>query len=114
MGTRREFLEGAVGLAGVCFVGCSLLRPRPARAQGRRTVTVGGKRVKVIDVHAHAAVPEAMDLAGLKLGTGIWRPDLAIPSTVDQRIAAMDAQGIDIESLSINAFWYGEIGRAHV
>jgi aminocarboxymuconate-semialdehyde decarboxylase len=109
MTTRREFLGGAVGLAGVCFVGCSLLRPHAAHAQTqtRRTVKVGGKRMKVIDVHAHAAVAEAMVLAGLKFGDGPMRPDLGVPATVDQRLAAMDAQGIDMEALSINAFWYG-------
>jgi aminocarboxymuconate-semialdehyde decarboxylase len=88
-------------------VGCSLLGPRAAHAQARRTVKVGGKRVKVIDVHAHVAIPEALELAGLKIGSGIWRPDIALPETLDQRLAAMDAQGIDVEALSINAFWYG-------
>jgi aminocarboxymuconate-semialdehyde decarboxylase len=107
MTTRREFLSNAVGLAGVCFVGCSLLGPHRAHAQPRRVVKLGGKRVKVVDVHAHAAVPEALELAGLKLGEGALRPDLAMPATADQRIAAMDAQGIDVEALSINAFWYG-------
>lgn len=107
MSTRREFLGSAVGLAGVCFVGCNLLRPGTAHAGARRTVRVGGKRMKVIDVHAHAAVGEALELAGLKFGSGILRPDLAVPATVDQRLAAMDAQGIDMQSLSINAFWYG-------
>ncbi len=107
MSTRRQFLGSAVGLAGVCFVSCSLLRPHAAHAQVRRTVKVGGKRVRVIDVHAHAAVTEALELAGLKLGQGIWRPEVAIPATVDQRLAEMDAQGIDMEALSINAFWYG-------
>lgn len=106
MTTRREFLANAVGLAGVCFVGCSLLGPHHAHAQTRRTVKVGGKRVKVVDVHAHAAVPEALELAGLKIGEGSLRPDLAMPASVDQRIAVMDAQGIDVQALSINAFWY--------
>src|SRR4051812_48454157 len=107
MTTRREFLTSAVGLAGVCFVGCSLVGSHRTHAQTRRTVKIGGKRVKVIDVHAHAVVPEALEVAGLKLGEGSLRPDLAMPATADQRIAAMDAQGIDVEALSINAFWYG-------
>ena len=107
MVTRRQFL-GNIGLGGLCFVGCSLLAPRASHAQGRRIVKVAGKRVKVIDVHAHVAVSEALALAGLKLGEGALRPDLAVPATIDQRIAAMDAQGIDIEALSINAFWYGK------
>ena len=107
MVSRRQFL-GNIGLGGLCFVGCSLLAPRASHAQGRRIVKVAGKRVKVIDVHAHAAVGEALALAGLKLGEGALRPDLAVPATIDQRIAAMDAQGIDMEALSINAFWYGK------
>jgi len=106
MSTRRQLLTNAVGLAGMCFVGCSLLRSHHAHADTPRTVKVGGKRLKVIDVHAHAAVPEALQLAGLKIGEGLWRPDL-VPASVDERIAAMDAQGIDMECLSINAFWYG-------
>ena len=106
MSTRREFLTNAVGLAGVCFVGCSLLGPHGAHAQPRRIVKVGGKRMKVIDVHAHAVVPEALELAGQKIGEGIWRPEVALPASVDQRLATMDAQGIDMEALSINAFWY--------
>lgn len=106
MSTRREFLANAVGLAGVCFVGCSLLGARTAGAQARRSVKVGGRRMKVIDVHAHAAVGEALELAGLKLGDGILRPDLALPATLDQRLTAMDTQGIDVECLSINPFWY--------
>jgi hypothetical protein len=101
MTTRREFLTSAVGLAGVCFVGCGLLGPHRAHAQPRRTVKIGGKRVKVVDVHAHAVVPEALELAGLKLGEGIWRPEVAMPASVDQRIAAMDAQGIDVQIRSL-------------
>ncbi|MBV8032070.1 MAG: amidohydrolase [Betaproteobacteria bacterium] len=103
MTTRREFLG-----AGLCFVGCGILGH--AHAQGRparRTVVVAGKRMKVIDVHAHAALPAAMELLGEKIGVGVNRPDLVLPATVQQRLADMDAQGIDMEALSINAFWYG-------
>src|SRR5262245_40683036 len=108
MSSRREFLGKAAGIAGLCFTGCGLLTPHVhAQGGGRRLVTVGGKRVKVIDVHAHAAVPEAWDIAGIKVG-GVNRPDLVLPKTIDQRLADMDAQGIDMEALSINAFWYGQ------
>ena len=76
MTTRREFLGTTAGaLAGVAFVGCDLLTARAARAQARRRETViAGKRVKVVDVHAHCAVPEAMALMGLKLGGPSLRP----------------------------------------
>src|SRR5689334_3522380 len=103
MGSRRDFLTAGIG-----FVGCSLLGP-VAHAQGaRRTVTLGGKRLKVIDMHAHCAIPEALEIAGLKIGQGAMRPDLSLPATLGERLAAMDAQGIDVEALSINAYWYGQ------
>jgi aminocarboxymuconate-semialdehyde decarboxylase len=50
---------------------------------------------------------DTLALAGLKLGMGNLRPDLALPATLEQRLAAMDAQGIDMECLSVNPFWYG-------
>jgi aminocarboxymuconate-semialdehyde decarboxylase len=104
MPTRREFL---VSTAGIAFVGCGLLASRPAKAQARRRqAVVAGKRVKVVDVHAHCAVPEAMALMGMKLGGTTFRSDLQLPATAAERIAAMDAQGIDLEALSINPYWY--------
>ena len=108
MTTRREFLETTAGaLGGIAFVGCDLLASREARAQTRRRETVvAGKRMKVVDVHAHCAVPEAMALMGLKLGGPSLRPDLNVAATAAERIAAMDAQGIDMEALSINPYWY--------
>ncbi len=107
MANRREFLVSAAGaLAGLAFTGCGLLASRPAAAQGRRQTLVSGKRVKVIDVHAHCAVPEALALMGLKLGGPQLRPDLHMATTAAERIAIMDAQGIDMQVLSINPNWY--------
>jgi aminocarboxymuconate-semialdehyde decarboxylase len=71
----------------IAFTGCEMLSAAaglspPAQPYGhahprRREVVVNGKRVKTIDVHAHCCVPKAMD-----------------------------AQGIDVEALSINPYWY--------
>src|SRR5262245_9507333 len=102
--------------AGIVFVGCGMAafgedRPpfqlaqgqsaaasKPAGAARRREVVVNGRRVKTVDIHAHCAVPEANAVMGHKLQ----------PALVDTaaRIRAMDEQGIDIEALSINPFWY--------
>jgi aminocarboxymuconate-semialdehyde decarboxylase len=110
MTTRREFLEiGAGALAGVAFVGCDLMAAPPARAQApRREVLVNGRRVKTVDVHAHCAVPEAMALMNLKLlGPGSPLPPLLHMATqASERLRAMDEQGIDVEALSINPYWY--------
>jgi aminocarboxymuconate-semialdehyde decarboxylase len=88
-------------MAGVAFVGCDLLVARDAQAQSarRREVVVSGRRVKTVDVHAHCAVPEAMALMGLKV-----EPRTLIMG--QDRISAMDEQGIDVEALSINPYWY--------
>jgi aminocarboxymuconate-semialdehyde decarboxylase len=109
MTTRREFIQDTAGaLAGIAFTGCSLLEAAPARAQERpagprREVVVGGRRVKVVDVHAHCVIPETLALMGRKLadfrGPGIDEVGL-------RRIREMDEQGIDVEALSINPFWY--------
>src|SRR6266849_6819951 len=110
MTTRREFLGDAAGaMAGIVFVGCGLMGMAPAPAQARRReVVVNGRRAKVIDVHAHCAVPEAMALMGLKLGApgSLLPPLLHMATQASERLRAMDEQGIDVEALSINPYWY--------
>jgi aminocarboxymuconate-semialdehyde decarboxylase len=107
MTSRREFLGKTAALSGLAFVSCEMLAGHHACAQTRRReTTVAGKRALVVDVHAHCLVPEAMALMGLKIGsTSSFRPDLNMVATVQQRLATMDAQGIDIQALSINPFW---------
>jgi aminocarboxymuconate-semialdehyde decarboxylase len=110
MTTHREFVDhGGDGPTGVAFTGCHLLSATPAHAPApaagtatrRRDVVVNGRRVKTVDVHAHCSVPEAMALLGMKIPT----PALLMSQPTD-RLKAMDEQGIDVEALSINAYWY--------
>jgi len=68
---------------------------------------VGGRRVKTIDVHCHCAIPESLQLMGLKVEA--TRAE-GIAEVGRQRIGHMDRQGIDVEVLSINPYWY-ETGR---
>jgi aminocarboxymuconate-semialdehyde decarboxylase len=109
MTTRRAFIKEAAGtMAGIVFTGCSLLDAAPARAQAksagrRREVVVGGRRVKVIDVHAHCVIPEARVLQGLPVDNQIGP---GIEEVGARRIREMDEQGIDMEALSINPAWY--------
>ena len=106
--TRREFFADAAGaMAGMVFVGCGLRRAAPAQAQAsRRAVVVNGRRVTVVDVHAHCAVPEAMALMGLKVAPQTLLPETLLMAQAQDRLRAMDAQGIDVEALSINPYWY--------
>ena len=110
---RRQFFASAASAAAVA--GCFTCGMRGAFAQGspsapRRRVEVDGQRVSVIDVHCHCVVPEALDvLKGTAMEAGFattLKSDFNNPS-LEKRIAAMDAQGIDIEAMSVNAFWYG-------
>ena len=103
MTTRRDFMQQTAGAAaGIAFTGCGLLDAAPAHAQGgkRREVVVAGRRVKTVDVHAHCVIPEAMSLMGMKIA-----PQALV--VVQDRLRIMDQQGIDVEALSINPFWYG-------
>src|SRR5437879_2994265 len=110
MTTRRDFIRNSAGaMAGIAFVGCDLLAARDAQAQPagrRREVVVNGRRVKTVDVHAHCAVPEAMALMGMKVAGPPQQFPLLLMSQPAERIRAMDEQGIDVEALSINAYWY--------
>jgi aminocarboxymuconate-semialdehyde decarboxylase len=89
----------------VVLVGCNVSSATPgyaeAPAAGRRPVVVNGKRVKTVDVHAHCAVPAANALVGRTLET-----NALLKEDIPTRLRAMDAQGIDVESLSINPYWY--------
>ncbi len=119
MHTQKELIKDSAGtMPGIAFTGCELLSAAPAQARPaapgkartkpagrRREVKVGGRRVKTIDVHAHCVIPEALALLGMTAtasegrGPGISEVGLG-------RIREMDEQGMDMEALSINPFWY--------
>ena len=68
----------------------------------RREVRVNGKRVKVIDIHAHATVDEVKPVVA---NTEFARQ--AGGRALDmQRIQEMDRRGIDLQALSINGYWW--------
>ncbi|HYL39583.1 MAG TPA: amidohydrolase family protein [Bryobacteraceae bacterium] len=99
--SRRSFFRrSGAGLIATC---CSLRHAAAFQQPGgprRRQVTLGGRRIKVIDFHAHCIVPEAMELMGRRVAAqdpAILGPD---------RLRQMDEQRIDVEALSINAIWY--------
>jgi aminocarboxymuconate-semialdehyde decarboxylase len=104
---RRHFLKAVVtGATGLCMLGGArgavagaLQAPAP-----RRQVAIGGRRIRVVDVHAHCIVPvedivRGTPLAGSGGGGGgnILGPD---------RLRIMDEQGVDIQALTINGYWW--------
>ena len=119
MRNRRQFLRDAAGAsAGMFFLGSSAHGSRaevPARQAGptskRREIRVGQRRVKTVDVHSHIALPEAAEV--LK-GTSLEKLAAGGPTRVGtnphslgpERLQTMDEMGIDVQAVSINAFWY--------
>ena len=113
MNNRRSFLAGTgSSLAGLMFCSCGLLHARHALAQAAPpaapAVRRSRSRVKTIDTHAHCFFQEALDLMGPE-GKTLLPPVKGIPEhfiVIEERLRAMDAQGIDMQVLSINPFWY--------
>jgi aminocarboxymuconate-semialdehyde decarboxylase len=112
MTTRRNFLKGgaAAVTTGIVFCSCGLLQSAHAQPTRQKLpVMVGGKRVKTIDVHAHCHFREAGALLGDAAAAFQLPPVNGAAEAfieVDKRLAAMDAQAVDLEVLSINPFWY--------
>ena len=77
-----------------------------------KPVMVGGKRIKTVDVHCHINLPEVasflkgtpIEAAGVTAlaGAGYGNPPLG-----EARLEIMDKEGIDVQAVSVNAFWYG-------
>jgi predicted TIM-barrel fold metal-dependent hydrolase len=108
MTTRRDFLKsGATAATGILFCSCGMLRSAHAQTPVRQKlpVSVAGKRIKTIDVHAHCVIPDAAKLLGNTAPSPVRGADEAVID-VATRLAAMDAQAVDIEVLSINPNWY--------
>jgi predicted TIM-barrel fold metal-dependent hydrolase len=112
---RRTFLKGFAGAsAGLCFVNCGLTRAVTAAQQSagmpskRRRVTLGGRPVRTIDIHAHCYVdlqdliqghPEALVPNGGP--PSFDGPFLSPTKEVDARLRHMDEDGIDIQAVSL-------------
>jgi aminocarboxymuconate-semialdehyde decarboxylase len=114
MRNRREFIKGVTGGVGALVAGGPLLDAAGQAIQAgttpaRREVRVGGKRVKVVDVHGHANVGEVADLvkatplSRFARGAGrVLGPD---------RIQELDKRGIDVQALDVNIFWWYQAER---
>ena len=119
MPSRRSFIKTVTGAA----AGLAMARSIPnvdAQAGGqrrgggarqlppstgpvtRREVKVGGRRVRVIDIHAHATVDEVRAVVA---NTEFARQAGGRPLDMG-RIQEMDSRGIDVQALSINGYWW--------
>ena len=110
--TRRHFVKRAAAATGVVFCGCGLRPAAHAQESGARRlpVALNGRRIKTIDVHSHCFFREAASLSGDPMPR--FSPPIQGAGEafieIETRLKAMDAQGVDMEVLSINPFWYGK------
>ncbi len=109
MPNRREFFKTMAGATagtflldgGVVDAALRSLQGQPARRQ----IMVGGRRVRVIDVHCHCVIPEVAAVVKstpLEKNAGGGGNNVLGP----QRLQIMDQQGVDVQALSINGYWW--------
>ena len=115
MRNRREFFQGlAGGAAGVLIGGGAFTDAAAQTAQSgapvaRREVRVGTRRVKVVDVHAHANFAEVADV--IKDGPLARFARAGGRPLGRDRIQEMDKRGIDVQAVDVNTFWWYQADR---
>ena len=114
MTSRRAFLSHVAGATAGCLLAGGHLTVASLKSQvgappgKRRELVIGGRRVKTVDVHAHCFVPEVWDLVkGTPLADSVkgnLTGNLSLGNP--QRLVDMDAQGIDVQAINVNAWGY--------
>jgi aminocarboxymuconate-semialdehyde decarboxylase len=120
MQNRREFFKTVAGAAAGAYVAGRELPALAQRGGGggrggaaaapagpvkRKEISIGGKRVTVIDVHSHCTVDGVTEVVK---GTPFERQAGGRALGAD-RIALIDGEGIDIQVLTINGYWWWEV-----
>jgi aminocarboxymuconate-semialdehyde decarboxylase len=104
--TRRQLLRAVAGSM-VALCGCRWAAAQ-APATPRGPVTVAGRRVRTIDMHAHLLVPEVWPLleryerAEDDIGAFLRSPMASRLTSIDGRLEDMDRQGIDVQALTLH------------
>ena len=114
MRNRRQFIRRlAHDLAGASLGGALITaaaqEPKSPAPVTRREVRVGGKRVKVVDVHGHANIAAVADF--VKDGPMARFARAGGRALGPERIQQLDQRGIDVQALDINTFWWYQAER---
>jgi aminocarboxymuconate-semialdehyde decarboxylase len=108
MPNRREFLGAA---AGAFLASQALINAAQNPAVRRREVSIGNRRIKVIDIHGHFIAPEELELIrGTNLAGNIsGQPASLILDAA--RLRTLDERGIDVQVLSHQGAWWYRTDR---
>src|SRR2546421_713262 len=115
MPNRREFLKNGAGATAGMIIGSRGLTDAAqgvsqSAASARRRVSIGGRRVTVIDVHAHTFVPEVWDLVKdsplAETAKSNLTGAIALGPGTAARLQYMDKEGIDYQAINVNAWGY--------
>src|SRR5436190_3022136 len=115
MPNRREVLRNVAGAAAGMVIGGrgftdAALGAFQAAPQARRRVSIGGRRVTVIDIHAHTFVPEVWELVKDTPLAATAKNNLtgaiALGPGNATRLEYMDKEGIDYQAINVNAWGY--------
>ena len=105
MQNRRDFINLVARAA------CGAIATQ-AIPQRRREVSIGRRRIKVVDIHGHFVAPEELDLVkGTNLARNITDNVNGPLMLGPQRLQVLDQQGIDIQVLSHQGAWWYETDR---
>jgi aminocarboxymuconate-semialdehyde decarboxylase len=113
---RRNFLKITAGATAGIFLRRAAEDTRvfsfQASSPGRREVFVGGRRVKVVDIHGHFIAPEELELVKDTPLSGNIQNNLNGPLVLGPpRLRTLDQQGIDVQVLSHQGGWWYGLGR---
>jgi len=102
---RRGFVKALAAATVGGVVGTRGLAWAQNAPTTRREISIGGKRITVIDAHAHLNVAE---VAPLVKGTPFERQAVTTGDGIigPARLASMDRTGVDIELLTQQAAWW--------
>ncbi len=104
MQSRRDFLKTTAYAAGGAFV-----QSLPTK---RREVSIGKRRIKVIDMHGHFIAPEELDVVkDTKLASNVTNNLNGQLYLGAERIKTLDELGIDIQVLTHQGAWWYETDR---
>jgi len=101
MRDRRNFLKAVAYVSAGGLVACQF--PASVARPARREISIGGRRVKVVDIHAHCGIQAVEQVvSGTPLEMKVGKIRILGP----HRLEMLDARGIDIQVLSVNQYWW--------